>query len=221
MSAFHEHSVPVRSGLAAAMLILALVPGLAGCQQAGGREAGAEATPSGTVLPASQSAATGDAERGRYLVTVTGCHDCHTPLVMGPEGPHPDPARHLSGHPQELVMPPAPAAVGPWLWQGAATNTAFAGPWGVSYAANLTPDQNTGMGIWSEEMFVGAMRTGRHMGQSRPILPPMPWQNLAQATDQDLADIYAYLRSIPPISNRVPEPAPPAEAPPTAGQPAG
>ena len=87
---------------------------------------------------------------------------------------------------------PAHPLAGPWLWAGAATNTAFAGPWGISYAANLTPDQNTGLGIWTEEMFVKAMRTGRHMGSSREILPPMPWPALRNATDEDLKAIYAY-----------------------------
>jgi hypothetical protein len=91
------------------------------------------------------------------------------------------------------------------MWVAAGTNTAFAGPWGVSYSINLTPDTNTGMGIWTEEMFVRAMRTGRHMGQSRPILPPMPWPAVAKMTDDDIKALYAYLRSIPPIENLVPD----------------
>ena len=91
----------------------------------------------------------------------------------------------------------------------AATNTAFAGPWGISYTANLTPDQNTGLGIWTEEMFLKAIRTGRHMGVSREILPPMPFAMYRNFTDEDLAAIFAYLRSIPPVKNRVPEPLPP------------
>src|SRR4051812_44225962 len=83
-------------------------------------------------------------ERGRYLVTTTGCNDCHTPLKMTARGPEPDMARMLSGHPAELKMPrPPKLGEGPWMWAGAATNTAFYGPWGVSYAMNLTPDQNT------------------------------------------------------------------------------
>lgn len=84
--------------------------------------------------------------------------------------------------------------------------TAWAGPWGVSYAANLTPDQNTGMGIWTEDMFIKAMRAGKHMGYGREILPPMPWQASSNLTDEDLKAIFAYLRSVPPISNRVPGP---------------
>ena len=94
---------------------------------------------------------------------------------------------------------------------GAATNTAYSGPWGVSYAANLTPDQNTGLGIWTEEMFVSAIRTGRHMGVSRPIMPPMPWTVYRNLTDEDLKSVYAFLRTIPAIHNRVPEYEPPCE----------
>jgi hypothetical protein len=82
--------------------------------------------------------------------------------------------------------------------------TAFYGPWGVSYAFNLTPDNATGLGIWTEDMFVKTMRLGRHMGTSRPVNPPMPWQNIGQLTDDDLKALFAYLRSIPPIHNQVP-----------------
>jgi hypothetical protein len=82
----------------------------------------------------------------------------------------------------------------------------------VSYAFNLTPDQNTGLGIWTEEMFVKAIRTGRHMGVSRPILPPMPWQMYRNLTDDDLKAVYAYLRTVEPIHNRVPDPLPPVAA---------
>lgn len=167
------------------------------------KDAEAAARPSPTV------------ERGRYLVTVAGCNDCHTPFKMGEKGPEPDMTRMLSGHPQDLRMPPAPAASGPWIWSGAATNTAFAGPWGVSYATNLTPDENTGIGIWTEDVFVKTLKTGRHWGVARPILPPMPWQNYARMPDEDLKAVYAYLRTVPAVKNRVPEAvvAPPPPAP--------
>lgn len=151
--------------------------------------------------------------RGEYLVTIGGCHDCHTPWVMGAKGPEPDMTRMLSGHPADLEMPPAPAAVGPWLWSAAGTNTAFAGPWGVSFAANLSPDENTGTGIWTEDIFINTIRSGRHWGQSRPLLPPMPWFNYAKMTDDDLKAVFAYLRSIPPVYNTVPQPLPPAAVP--------
>ena len=147
-------------------------------------------------------------ERGRYLVTAMMCNDCHTPWHVGPKGPEPDMTRMLSGHPAALKMPPAPAAQGPWIVSMAATNTAFAGPWGVSFAANLTPDTNTGLGIWREEDFVKAIRTGKHFGVSREILPPMPWPFIRTLTDEDLKSMYAYLRTIPPISNLVPDPEP-------------
>jgi hypothetical protein len=146
-----------------------------------------------------------DPERGRYLVTTIGCGDCHTPMKLGPNGPEPDMTRFLSGHPEQIGAMPAAKLQGPWVWAGGGPSTAFAGPWGVSYAANLTPDRNTGLGIWTEEMFVKAIRTGRHMGTSREILPPMPWPAFRNATDDDLKSIYAYLRTVKPIANHVPD----------------
>ena len=149
-------------------------------------------------------------ERGRYLVSISGCADCHTPLTMGPNGPVPDSARGLSGHPQNLDMPPAPVLpAGPWLVVSSATNTAWSGPWGVSFTANLTPDPDTGLGTWREQDFVATLRTGRRLGVARPLLPPMP-AAYGQMTDSDLKAMFAYLQSLPAISNRVPAPLPPA-----------
>jgi mono/diheme cytochrome c family protein len=149
--------------------------------------------------------------RGKYLAAVGGCSDCHTPRKMGPKGPEPDMSRYLSGHPAALKMPPPPKLAGPWMWAGAATNTAYAGPWGVSYAINLTPDEETGIGVWTPEVFVAAIKTGQHLGVGRPIMPPMPWSAYAQMTEDDLRAIFAYLKSLPPAKNRAPEgePAPP------------
>lgn len=153
--------------------------------------------------------------RGKYLVTTAGCHDCHTPWKMGDKGPEPDFSRALSGHPEQVQMTPAPRLPeGPWLTVTAATNTAFAGPWGVSFTANLTPDPDTGLGQWSQRNFVDTIRTGRHMGRGREVLPPMPIPAYRNFTDQDLAAIYAYLRTVPPVKNRVPDPLPPAAAAP-------
>jgi mono/diheme cytochrome c family protein len=174
---------------------------------------GAGAKKSATVKKAEQ-AAKAKVARGAYLVNVGGCNDCHTPWKMGANGPEPDMSRELSGHPEGLKMPPSPnLGKGPWVWAGAGTNTAYAGPWGVSYTANLTPDRLTGIGIWDEQMFIRTIRTGKHWGVSRPILPPMPWQNYRHMTDEDLGSIYAYLRSIKPIRNQVPDPilAPPPQ----------
>ena len=145
-------------------------------------------------------------ERGKYLVNAVACHDCHTPKKMGAAGPELDTARLLSGHPEGSALTDAPATAGPWIATASSDFTAWSGPWGVSYAANLTPDRNTGLGIWTEGMFVSAIRTGRHMGVSRPILPPMPWPAFRNLTDDDLKAIFAYLRSLPAVHNRVPDP---------------
>ena len=149
--------------------------------------------------------------RGKYLVNTSGCHDCHTPWVMGPNGPGPDMTRALSGQPAN-EQPPAPPVLpeGPWVTLTSASNTAFAGPWGVSFTANLTPDKETGLGKWSERNFIDTIRTGRRLGRGREILPPMPIGVYSQMTDNDLASIFAYLQTLPPISNKVPEPLPPA-----------
>jgi hypothetical protein len=159
------------------------------------------------------------ARRGQYLVVVGGCHDCHTPWKLGPEGPIPDLSRMLSGHPEQVEIPSAPPLSAPWTLTAAATSTAFAGPWGTSFTANLTPDKETGLGNWTERNFLEAMRTGRHLGRGRPILPPMPWRIAREHTDSDLKSIWAYLRSIPPIKNRVPDPRPPVAAASAAGVP--
>jgi mono/diheme cytochrome c family protein len=167
--------------------------------------------------PRAQASAPADPKtiaRGEYLVTIGGCNDCHTPLKMGANGPEPDMSRMLSGHPEQFVITAQAKSPGPeWMAASSPTNTAHSGPWGVSFTANLTPDVNTGLGIWTEEMFMKALRTGRHMGASRQILPPMPWFNYGKMTDEDIKAVYAYLRSIPPIHNRVPDPLPPAAAP--------
>jgi mono/diheme cytochrome c family protein len=162
--------------------------------------------------PDNAGARPGPVERGRYLVETIGCSDCHTPKKFGPSGMELDTTRLLSGHPEGSALPAPPAGKGPWIATFNTDLTAWSGPWGISYAFNLTPDENTGIGSWHEETFVKAIRTGRHMGVARPILPPMPWQMYKNLTDDDLKAIYAYLRSIPPVKNRVPEPTPPATA---------
>ena len=165
------------------------------------------------VLAATPAIAQDDVERikrGEYLATVGICNDCHTPLMMTPNGPAPDMSRMLSGHPADapLQLPEIPE---PWMATIGPTLTAFAGPWGISYTANLTPDPETGvLRDFTEEQFIATMRTGRHQGQGRPILPPMPWPYIGQMTDEDLGALFAYLRQIPPVRNKVPEPVPPA-----------
>jgi hypothetical protein len=168
-----------------------------------------------SLLAASLQAASGPAvvRRGEYLVEIMGCHDCHTPMKLGANGPEPDVSRALSGHPQDLKAGPAPDLKDGWVWAGSGTMTAFAGPWGVSFSANLTSDPETGIGRFAEADFVQAVRTGRHLGKGRPILPPMPIPSFSKATDEDLKAIYAYLKSTRPIRNAVPDPLPPAPRP--------
>jgi hypothetical protein len=153
--------------------------------------------------------------RGEYLLTIGGCNDCHTPKIFNEHGMQIDSSRLYSGHPAGSPLPPVDKnALQPGQWmQMSPLVTAFVGPWGISYAANLTPDSASGIGAWSEDVFIKTMRTGKHLGQKegRPILPPMPWYNVAKLKDNDLQAVYAYLRSLPPVSNKVPAPVPPTE----------
>jgi len=147
---------------------------------------------------------------GERLVHNLDCNVCHTPKILTPRGPQPDPSRLLSGYPADEKIPPVPEEViGTTGWGGVFNNdlTAWAGPWGVSFGTNLTPDDDTGIGGWTEEMFVEAMRTGTHQEEGRPFLPPMP--TYSRLSDEELNAIFAYLRSIKPIRNTVPTALPP------------
>jgi cytochrome c len=127
-----------------------------------------------------------------------------------------DTSKLLSGHPENV---PAPS----WSPEDierygvmAATNGSltWAGPWGVSFATNLTPDKGTGIGEWTEEPFIRMARTGKHQGQpnGRAVLPPMPWESLNGLTDEDLKAVWAYLKSLPAVKDQVPFPLPPPGA---------
>jgi len=148
-------------------------------------------------------------ERGRWMVNLGGCNDCHTPKIFGPQGPVLDTTRLLSGAPASAKLPDIPQGViAPDKWGALTSNdlTTWAGPWGVSFTRNLTPDVATGLGSWTEEIFIKAIRTGKDMGEGRDILPPMPWQFYAKLSDEELKTIFAYLKSLPPIENAVPDP---------------
>lgn len=146
-------------------------------------------------------------KRGDYLVNAMGCTDCHTPFKMGPNGPEPDMDRFLSGQPADEKLPPPPAPSGPWIVSASGTGTAWAGPWGISYTQNLTPDPETGVaGIYTEEQFIMTIREGKKQGRGRALLPPMPWPVIRNLTDDDLKAIFAYLQTVKPVKNRVPEP---------------
>jgi hypothetical protein len=110
-------------------------------------------------------------KRGAWLVGLGGCVDCHTPFRMGAGGPEKDLSKGLSGHPEHLELPAPPVLGKDWNWAGSATMTAFVGPWGTTYASNLTPDRETGIGAWKETDFMRTMRTGKHFGVGRAILP--------------------------------------------------
>ncbi len=149
--------------------------------------------------------------KGKNLVMFGGCNDCHTPKMMTAIGPVPDTTRLLSGHPANQPIPPVEEGItapGKWVLTDDGTTMWF-GPWGASFTANLTPDSSTGLGAWTLDNFIKTMRTGKHLGTGRNLLPPMPWQGIASLSDNDLAAIFAYLKSIPPINNRVPNPIPP------------
>jgi cytochrome c553 len=195
--------------------LLSLTPALAllaACNQPAPPPAPAAAAPAAAAAAPAES----PVERGKYLVTVGVCDDCHSPKVFkGPE-PEIDMTRRLSGHPATDKLPKVPPGViGPDKWGAVGANdfTAWNGPWGISYTANLTPDKATGLGSWTADMFVKAIKTGKHQGEGRPILPPMPWPNFAQLKEEDLRAIFAYLQTLPAIQNAVPDPVPPPGAP--------
>jgi hypothetical protein len=136
-------------------------------------------------------ASTGD-DRGRYLVSIMGCNDCHTPFKMGPAGPEPDMTRFLSGHPAKKTLAPAKIS---GSGVSRCDNTAFFGPTGHS-APNLTPDAKTGLGAGRRKTH-DTVRNGKHLGIGRPILPPMPWPVYRNASDEDQRRSTP-LRTIPP-----------------------
>jgi len=125
-------------------------------------------------------------ERGLYLTTTMLCNDCHTP---GTFYGAPDFGRKLAG-----------------------SELGWVGPWGTSYARNLTPDMETGLGKWSEDDIVKAIRTGQR-ADGTELLPPMPWQMFSNLTDEDAYAIAAYLKSLPPVSHKVPDKRPPGSKP--------
>jgi len=147
-------------------------------------------------------------KRGAQLVKMGGCSDCHTPMAFDPKigMPVPQMDRFLSGHPEGAPDPTGSPGKGDQAVIGP-TFTSFKLPFGVVYARNLTPDPETGLRM-QKEQFIATLRTGKHRGEAdgRPILPPMPWMNLQNASDEDLTAIYTYLGSLTPIKNAVPDP---------------
>lgn len=145
-------------------------------------------------------------EKGNYLVGIMGCADCHAPKIMTPQGPVPDPALGLSGHPANVPIGNVTKDVLTNWVLFHPMNTIAVGPWGASFSANLTPDA-TGIGSWSEEQFIIAMTEGKSKGirTARPLLPPMPWPNYVHMKKEDLVAVFAYLKSCKPVENSVPQ----------------
>jgi len=143
-----------------------------------------------------QAAGNSQVERGKYLVGITGCHDCHSPKITGMK---PDPDRILSGRPQTTKVP----SVGPGEVHASEDLTAWTGGWGQSVASNLTPDPATGLGMrYTEAKFVQTMRTGKKP-EGVAIMPPMPVDVYVNMKDDDLKAIFAYLKTVKPIRNAV------------------
>ena len=147
-------------------------------------------------------------KRGEYLVNSIGCDDCHSPKKATAAGMELIPELRLSGfNPEMSKLKPATDAVNQgWMLFGSDLTTAV-GPWGQSYAGNLTSDA-TGIGNWKEEQFIKAIREGKFKGldNTRPLLPPMPWFVYKNLSDDDLTSIFAFLKTTKPVKNVVPEP---------------
>lgn len=147
-------------------------------------------------------------QRGSYLVNAMGCDDCHSPKRMGAHGPEIIPELRLSGFPHDGKLPPVDTSeVGKGWTMLSPDLTSAVGVWGASFAANLTGDA-TGLGNWTEEQFLTAIRKGKFKGMEngRDLLPPMPWFMYKNLSDEDLKSIFAYLRTIKPVENVVPAP---------------
>lgn len=146
--------------------------------------------------------------RGKYLVNAIGCDDCHSPKKMGPNGPEIIQELRFSGYPSSRE----PQAIDTnnlnrgWILFNSDLTSAV-GPWGQSFAANISSDA-TGIGNWKEENFMLAIREGKYKGLagSRNLLPPMPWPLYANFSDEDIRAIFAYLKSTKPVHNVVPAP---------------
>jgi mono/diheme cytochrome c family protein len=148
----------------------------------------AMATAAILVMPARDAVADDTPiERGKYLVTLGGCNDCHTPGYFFGK---PDMARFLGGSEVGFEIPGR----------------------GIFHGPNLTPDGDTGLGKWSADEIVVAITTGRRP-DGRMLAPIMPWHALANLKQQDSLAIAAFLKSLAPVKNKVPGPFGPNEKP--------
>lgn len=152
-------------------------------------------------------------KKGEYLVAIAGCNDCHSAKKMGLRGPEIIPETQLGGFPATRPIVKFDSKL---IKEGFAQFypdlTAAAGPWGISFAGNITSDE-TGIGNWSEAQFKKALTQGKLKGldNGRMLLPPMPWANYVNMKDEDVSAIFAYLKSTKPVSNIAPAPIPPTQ----------
>ena len=151
-------------------------------------------------------------KRGEYLVNTIGCDHCHTPKKMTDHGPIPDMDRRFMGFPAtDSIAEINKDVLAPGKWILLKNNLpAAVGPWGVSFSANITSDES-GIGTWSFEQFKKSTSEGKYKGMenSRPVMPPMPWESLNLLEEDDLKAIYEFLMSTKPIENVVPAYIPP------------
>lgn len=149
-------------------------------------------------------------ERGKYLVEASDCNGCHSPAKLTARGFEIDSSLILAGYPENAPLPHFDTAAIRTGEDMHSVYGAFVGPWGVSFPANLTPDDATGLGGWDASIFIRTIRLGKYHGviNGRDLLPPMPWGSFRHFSDQDLTAMFTYLQSIPPVHNRVPDPIP-------------
>lgn len=178
-----------------------------------------EQTPDATTKEAAAKSTEDILKEGERLVATHDCEICHSPKRMGPQGPEVIPELRFSGHPSTATLPAANEDAFKAGWVLFAPDfTSVVGPWGQSYAANISSD-STGIGMWTEEQFKKVLKEGKYKGldNTRPILPPMPWQAFKYLTDDEVSAIFAYLKSTKPVKNVVPQakinpPPPPAKS---------
>ena len=198
--------------------ILLSASGLVSCNNTGTQNQDQNAAQTETPDQRTEQAALSGDEliaKGEHLVITSGCDDCHSPKKYNNGIPEADPDKRLSGHPADLKLAPYDANTVKNGW--AMTNqhfTAWVGPWGTSFASNITPDSATGIGALTEEQFFTVLREGKYHGakDGRMLLPPMPWPNFSKFTDEEIRSIYSFLKSTKPIKNQVPAPIPPKGA---------
>lgn len=146
-------------------------------------------------------------KNGELLVAKLDCEICHSPKKMGPQGPEVIPEQRFGGHQANAPLPPTDEKMLKSGWVLFAPDfTSFIGPWGQSYAANISSD-STGIGMWTEDQFKKVIREGKFMGldNTRPILPPMPWPAYKHLTDDEISAVFAFLKSTAPVHNVVPD----------------